>query len=138
MTLQAVLLPLFVPGRADFRPVALARAVARGALRQRSPRATSRSARRFGPERSQQIANCFANQFELPVLFYVLVTLAIIANKDDLLFVVLSWVFVAQPAPACGHPHGPNIVPLRGAAYGVGARSCWWRCGSSLRSEAIG
>jgi len=47
------------------------------------------------PGRVQQIGNCFENQFEIPVLFYVLVVLAITAKKADLLFVVMEWLFVA-------------------------------------------
>ena len=35
-----------------------------------------------------------ANPFELPVLFYVLVILACVTRKADLLFVILSWLFV--------------------------------------------
>ena len=46
-------------------------------------------------KQTQQIDNAFHNQFELPVLFYVLVALALITRQADLLFVLLSWVFVA-------------------------------------------
>ena len=42
----------------------------------------------------QQVANAFQNQFETPVLFYALVALAVLTRKADLLFVVLSWLFV--------------------------------------------
>lgn len=47
------------------------------------------------PERVTQIANTFHNQLELPVLFYVLVAFALITRKADMLFVVMSWMFVA-------------------------------------------
>lgn len=47
------------------------------------------------PERATQIANTFHNQLELPILFYVLVAFALIARKADMLFVVMSWMFVA-------------------------------------------
>lgn len=46
------------------------------------------------PERAQLAGNAFHNQLELPVLFYVLVVLAIISQKADLLFVAMSWAFV--------------------------------------------
>ncbi len=46
------------------------------------------------PERPTQIANCFSNQFELPVLFYVLIALALPLRHADLAIVLLSWVFV--------------------------------------------
>lgn len=47
------------------------------------------------PPKVQQIINAYHNQFELPVLFYAIVALALITRKADLLFVVLSWLFVA-------------------------------------------
>jgi hypothetical protein len=50
---------------------------------------------RAWPARVQQIANTYQNQFELPVLFYVLVALALSTRQADLLFVAMSWLFVA-------------------------------------------
>jgi hypothetical protein len=47
------------------------------------------------PVRTTQIGNAFHNQLELPMLFYVLVAFALITRKADLVFVVLSWLFVA-------------------------------------------
>jgi hypothetical protein len=46
------------------------------------------------PTRLLQIQNSYHNQFELPVLFYALVALALITRKADMLFVVMSWMFV--------------------------------------------
>jgi hypothetical protein len=46
------------------------------------------------PPRITQIANAYDNQFQLPVLFYVVVIIALVLRKADLLFVILSWVFV--------------------------------------------
>lgn len=46
------------------------------------------------PPRVVQFGNAYNNQFELPVLFFVLVILAYIFKKADLLFVVMSWIFV--------------------------------------------
>jgi hypothetical protein len=46
------------------------------------------------PTRTQQIANSYHSQFELPVLFYAIVALALITRKADLVFVVLAWMFV--------------------------------------------
>jgi hypothetical protein len=45
--------------------------------------------------RTTQVGNAYHNQLEQPVLFYVLVAFALITRKADLLFVVLSWLFVA-------------------------------------------
>jgi hypothetical protein len=46
------------------------------------------------PTRATQVANCFSNQFELPVLFYVLIALALPLRHADLFIVLMSWVFV--------------------------------------------
>jgi len=46
------------------------------------------------PKRTTQIANCYANQFELPVLFYALIALALPLRHADLFIVLMSWVFV--------------------------------------------
>src|SRR6201995_3298697 len=46
------------------------------------------------PTRATQIGNCYRNQFELPVLFYVLIAIALPLRHADLVIVLLSWVFV--------------------------------------------
>jgi hypothetical protein len=73
------------------------------------------------PVRTQQIAYSFSNQFELPVLFYVLTILAIITRHADLLFVVLAWIFVlARLVHAYVHTTN-NVVKRRGGWYAAGA-----------------
>jgi hypothetical protein len=72
------------------------------------------------PPHAIQRANAFRNQFELPVLFYLLTILAIITRHADLLFVVLAWIFVlTRIAHAYIHVTS-NYVPRRGIVYGVG------------------
>jgi hypothetical protein len=46
------------------------------------------------PVRATQIGNCFSNQFELPLLFYLLIALALLLRHADLVVVALSWLFV--------------------------------------------
>ena len=46
------------------------------------------------PTRATQIGNCFKNQFELPVLFYILIAIALPLRHADLIIVWLSWIFV--------------------------------------------
>jgi hypothetical protein len=48
------------------------------------------------PKRILQLQNSYQNQFELPVLFYALVALALITRKADMVFVVMAWLFVAS------------------------------------------
>jgi hypothetical protein len=73
------------------------------------------------PGRTQQIANSFDNQFQLPVLFYVLTILAMITRHADVVFIVMAWIFVlSRIAHAYVHTTS-NIVLRRGGLYGVGA-----------------
>jgi hypothetical protein len=68
-----------------------------------------------------QVQYSFSNQFELPVLFYVLTILAYITHHAGMLFVVLAWVFVIfRLFQAYVHVTN-NKVRLRGAFFGVSA-----------------
>ena len=46
------------------------------------------------PARTTQIGNCYGNQFQLPLLFYILIAVALPLRHADLVMVLLSWVFV--------------------------------------------
>jgi len=72
-------------------------------------------------QRSLQVGYSYANQFELPVLFYVLTILAWMTRHADLIFVVLAWIFVIfRYLQAYVHVTS-NRVRLRGAFFGVSA-----------------
>jgi hypothetical protein len=73
------------------------------------------------PTRASQFAYSFANQFELPVLFYVLTILEIITHHADFLFVMLAWIFVIMRVLQAAVHITNNNVRFRGAYYGVGA-----------------
>ena len=76
---------------------------------------------RAWPERATQIANCFHNQLELPLLFFVLVALAIATRKADAWMAGLAWLFVAlRLAHATVHTTS-NRVTLRFQIYVAGA-----------------
>lgn len=73
------------------------------------------------PKHTLQVSNSFSSQFEVPVLFYVLTILAMFTKHADLLFVVLSWVFVLS---RLGHAYihvTSNNLRLRGPMFGIGA-----------------
>jgi hypothetical protein len=72
------------------------------------------------PPKAMQVANCFSNQFEIPVLFYVVTILAAITRQADLLFVLLSWVFVILRYIHAFIHTTSNRVPRRGLVYGLG------------------
>ena len=72
------------------------------------------------PPHVLQIVNAAHNQLELPLLFYVLTILSIMTRHADILFVVLSWIFVLS---RLGHAYihvTSNRVPRRGAIFGIG------------------
>jgi hypothetical protein len=76
---------------------------------------------RAWPAPALQAANAYHNQFELPVLFYALVPLAMITRKADLLFVVMAWLFVAlRYAHALVHATS-NVLRLRFGLFVAGA-----------------
>lgn len=72
------------------------------------------------PPRAQAASNAYANQFELPVLFFALVPLAIITRKADLLFVVLSWLFVLSRYVHAGVYVTSNVIALRFGSFLAG------------------
>ena len=95
MSVQMVLLPVFVlVGLAFFLLLWMATARTH-ALKAKEIRLKDVSLRQPNwPEKATQIANCFSNQFEIPVLFYLLIALALPLHKADLFIVLMSWVFV--------------------------------------------
>jgi hypothetical protein len=72
-------------------------------------------------KRTLQVANSFSNQFELPVLFYVLTILAYVTHKAGWAFVILAWIFVIFRLLHAYVHVTSNIVRMRGALYGVAA-----------------
>ena len=73
------------------------------------------------PPRVTQIANCYHNQYQLPVLFYVLVAFALLTRHADLLFVLMSWAFVLLRIVHAVIHTGSNYVPYRFYAFLAGA-----------------
>jgi hypothetical protein len=72
------------------------------------------------PAPALQAGDAFNNQFQIPVLFYVLAILALFLHKADLLFVVLSWIFVVSRIIHAGIPLTSNNINQRFSAYAVG------------------
>jgi hypothetical protein len=72
------------------------------------------------PEREKRISDSFTNQFEIPVLFFALIPLALLTRQVDHLFVPLEWIFVSS---RIGHAFihvTSNRQPTRGIFWGVG------------------
>lgn len=80
------------------------------------------SPRTFGwPRRAQQVGDCFHLQLELPMLFYVLVPLAMLTKKADLMFVAMSWIFVVSRYLHAVEHTGPNRLKFRFPLFAFGA-----------------
>jgi len=122
MTVQMILAPLFVQ-------VLLTFAVMLGMMFYRTRSLLSGETRFESialrepnwPTRPTQFAYAFGNQFELPILFYVLTILAMITRHADLLFVILAWVFVVLRIWQALVHITNNNVRVRGGLYGLGA-----------------
>ena len=122
MSIQAVLLPVFVQVGLTFFLLFWTASVRTGAI--------TRGEVKMGDialgqpawsERCTKVGNAFRNQFELPVLFYVLVVLALPTHKADLLFVVMSWIFVITRILHAFIHTGINDVRQRFYAFATGA-----------------
>ena len=95
MTVQAILAPLFALVALTFALLVWMGIVRFAAVRRREVRVGDIALGQLNwPPRAQQISNCYHNQLQLPVLFYVLTILALFLRKADLLFVVMAWIFV--------------------------------------------
>lgn len=122
MPIQFVLLPLFVEILLTFGVMFGMMYFRTSTLRRGETRLEDISLREPNwPQRATQFGYAFANQFELPVLFYVLTILTIITRHADLLFVLLAWIFVLMRVLQAVVHVTNNNVRMRGAYYGVGA-----------------
>ena len=69
------------------------------------------------PDHTRKIENNLLNQFEFPVLFYVLMILLLITRQADFILMTLAWIFVAlRIAHAYVHLTS-NRVSLRGPVF---------------------
>ncbi len=122
MSIPTVLLPLFVEVLLTFGLFIRMAVLRNVALKSGAVKPSDVALREPSwPERTQQVAYSFSNQFELPVLFYVLTILEIVTRRADFTFVLLAWIFViSRLAHAYVHTTD-NILLRRGAIYGIGA-----------------
>jgi hypothetical protein len=118
MSVQMVLLPVFVlVGLTFFLLVWMA--TARGQAikgRETDPKDIALREPNW-PTRATQIGNCFSNQFEIPVLFYILIALALPLRHADLFIVLMSWVFVVTRFIHAGIFVTSNNVRQRGGVW---------------------
>lgn len=80
------------------------------------------------PEKVQRVSNCFHNQLETPLLFYIGVLVAMYFKVSSMSFVILSWMFVIT---RFGHAYveiKTNFMPHRFRWFLAGATTllCFW------------
>ena len=107
MSVRWVLLPVFLS-------VGLTFALLLGMVTTRT------RAKKAGAVGNDQFGDCFSNQFELPLLFYVLIALALPLRHVDFVMVLLSWVFVVTRFAHAGIFVTSNNLQQRGGAWFAG------------------
>jgi hypothetical protein len=122
MSIQAILLPLFIQVALTFGLLFWMGWSRFGSVKRRETRiADVALGQPNWPVKVQQISNCYANQSQLPVLYYGLVALALLTRSADLLFVVLSWAFVLTRLLHAYIHTGSNVVRHRFNVFVLGA-----------------
>lgn len=121
MTVQAILAPVFALVLLAFiLLVAMGRARV-AAVRAGEARVGKGSPRRVDwPDKAAKVSDAFHNQLELPIFFYLAVTLALVTRTADLVFVLLSWVFVALRYVHAFEHTQANRVSLRFSLFLAG------------------
>ncbi|MBM3543892.1 MAG: MAPEG family protein [Alphaproteobacteria bacterium] len=122
MSIEAIMLPMFTQ-------VALTLVLLywMGYLRIRSIRTGKVKADQIAlrepnwPLRVTQIGNAYHNQLELPVLFYVVMLLALITNTLDVVIYMLAWMFVLSRVLHAYIHVTSNRLDRRGGLFMVGA-----------------
>jgi hypothetical protein len=121
MSVQMVLLPVFVLVGLTFALLLWMAGARRGALVSGQTKIRDIALRQPNwPERATQIGNCFSNQFEIPVLFYILIAIALPLRHADLVIVLLSWVFVVTRFAHAGIFVSSNDLGQRSMAWFAG------------------
>ena len=122
MSLASVLLPLFVQVALTFVLLLATGNTRVGAVARKEVKVSDVALGQHNwPARIMQIGNSYNNQLQLPILFYVLVILAWITRKADLLFVVMSWIFVISRIVHAWIHTTTNDMRVRFYAFASGA-----------------
>ena len=121
MTVQMILLPVFVQVALTFALLFWMASARRASLVRGEAKIRDTALRQPAwPAKPTQISNCYDSQFQIPLLFYVLVVLAWITKQADLLFVVMAWIFVLSRLAHAYIHTSSNHVPTRFRAFAFG------------------
>lgn len=122
MSIEAILLPMFVQVALTFvllfwMILLRLQAVRRGEV---SPDQIALREPNW-PRHVQQVSNAFHNSVEMPMLFYVVVLLALITRTLDVTLYVLMWMFVLSRILHAGVHVTSNRLAHRTPLFLVGA-----------------
>ena len=121
MSVQMVLLPVFVlVGLAFFLLLWMATARTQALKGRETSLGDIARGQANWPTKVAQIGDCFSNQFEIPVLFYALIAIALPLHKADLFIVLMSWVFVVTRFAHAGIFVTSNNIQQRSMAWFAG------------------
>jgi hypothetical protein len=121
MTVSGLLLPVFVQVGLTFYVMMRMAMLRQSAFRSGAVNPSDVALREGKwPLKAQQAANCYLNEFELPVLFYALVGFILITSTNSVIFVLLAWAFVLTRIVRAYVHLSSNVVRIRGVAFGLG------------------
>ena len=121
MSVGSVLAPVFVQVALTFALLFRLGAVRAAALRKGGVRkADALLNSKAWPALPVQVSNCLDNQFQMPVLFYLLVALELITHTADIFLVTLAWVFVVTRLVHAWVHTTTNRFEFRFSAYVAG------------------
>lgn len=72
------------------------------------------------PESVIKVNNCIRNQFEIPILFYIIAFMLWALNAIDAITLILSWAFVVSRVVHAFIHTGTNTVPIRRKIFTLG------------------
>lgn len=121
MLVVELLLPVFVQVALTLALLVMTGRARVGALKRGEVRMSDISVGQSAwPPAIMQLSRSYENQFELPLLFYVAVIIAVTTRQADFVLVALAWLFVAlRVAHAYIHTTS-NDVPKRFNAFVAG------------------
>src|SRR6201986_5576191 len=119
MSVQWVLLPVFVLVGLTFA-LLLGMVATRGYAQRGGPAPRNSAGKANWTGRAAQYGDCFHNSFQVPVLFYILIALALPLRHADLVIVLLSWVFVVTRFVHAGIFVNSNDLNRRSLAWFAG------------------
>jgi hypothetical protein len=121
MSVMEVLLPVFVQVILTFFVVFVLAFKRTSLIRAREVRMADIALREPNwPDRARQCENNYLSQFELPVLFYVLMILLLITRQADIVQITLAWIFVVMRVAHAYIHLTTNDVRVRGPLFGIG------------------